>query len=97
LGEFHLDAYLDGILLIFSHQDVPGIIGNIGTIFGRHGVNIASMTVGREKAGGRAIAVLNIDSEPPAAAVNEVLQHGKIESASVVKLPAAGVMPPWLP
>jgi D-3-phosphoglycerate dehydrogenase / 2-oxoglutarate reductase len=97
LGEFHLDAYLDGILLIFSHQDVPGIIGNIGTIFGRHGVNIASMTVGRERPGGNAIAVLNIDSEPPEAAVNEVLQHAKIESASVVKLPATGVMPPWLP
>jgi D-3-phosphoglycerate dehydrogenase len=97
LGQFHLDAYLDGILLIFSHQDVPGIIGNIGTIFGRHGVNIAAMTVGRERAGGQAIAVLNIDSEPPAAAVNEVLEHSKIESASVVKLPPAGVMPPWLP
>jgi D-3-phosphoglycerate dehydrogenase len=97
LGQFHLDAYLDGILLIFSHQDVPGIIGNIGTIFGRHSVNIAAMTVGRERPGGKAIAVLNIDSEPPAAAVNEVLEHSQIESASVVKLPPAGVMPPWLP
>jgi D-3-phosphoglycerate dehydrogenase len=97
LGEFHLDAFLDGILLIFSHQDVPGIIGNIGTIFGRHGVNIAAMTVGRSKPGGQAIAVLNIDNEPPAAAVDEVLQHARIESASVVKLPPAGVLPPWLP
>jgi D-3-phosphoglycerate dehydrogenase len=97
LGEFHLDAYLDGILLIFSHQDVPGIIGSIGTIFGRHGVNIASMTVGRERPGGNAIAVLNIDSEPQAEAVQEVLQHRHIESASVVKLPPNGVMPPWLP
>lgn len=97
LGSFHLDAYLDGILLIFSHQDVPGIIGNIGTIFGRHGVNIAAMTVGRDKPGGQAIAVLNIDNEPPAIAVNEVLEHSKIESASVVKLPPAGVLPAWLP
>lgn len=97
LGEFHLDAYLDGVLLIFSHQDVPGIIGQIGTICGRHSVNIAAMTVGREKPGGQAIAVLNLDSEPPAAAVGEVLQHSHISTASVVKLPAAGVMPPWLP
>ncbi|MBI3465770.1 MAG: phosphoglycerate dehydrogenase [Planctomycetes bacterium] len=96
LGEFHLDAYLDGVLLIFSHQDVPGIIGSIGTIFGKHGVNIAAMTVGRERPGGQAIAVLNLDSEPPAQAVKEVLDHPKISSASVVKLPPAGEMPPWL-
>ena len=96
LGEFHLDAFLDGVLLIFSHQDVPGIIGFIGTIFGRHGVNIAAMTVGREKAGGEAIAVLNIDSEPPAEAVKEVLAHPNISTVSVVKLPPPGVMPPWL-
>jgi D-3-phosphoglycerate dehydrogenase len=97
LGEFHLDAYLDGVLLIFSHLDVPGIIGQIGTIFGRHGVNIAAMTVGRARPGGQAIAVLNLDAEPPAEAVHEVLGHSHIESASVVKLPPVGVRPPWLP
>ena len=97
LGPFHLDAYLDGVLLIFSHQDVPGIIGNIGSICGRYGVNIAAMTVGRERPGGEAIAVLNLDNEPPSAAVNEVLEHAKISTACVVKLPPAGAMPPWLP
>ncbi|MFT7642934.1 MAG: D-3-phosphoglycerate dehydrogenase, partial [Pirellulaceae bacterium] len=34
LGEFLLEAYLDGILLVFTHNDVPGIIGTVGTIFG---------------------------------------------------------------
>jgi D-3-phosphoglycerate dehydrogenase len=96
LGEFHLDAYLDGVLLIFSHQDVPGIIGSIGTIFGKHGVNIAAMTVGRERPGGQAIAVLNLDAEPSADAVKEVLEHPHITTASVVKLPPAGQMPAWL-
>jgi D-3-phosphoglycerate dehydrogenase len=96
LGPFHLDAYLDGVLLIFSHQDVPGIIGSIGTIFGKHGVNIAAMTVGRERPGGQAIAVLNLDSEPPPEAVNELLVHPNISTASVVKLPPTGAMPPWL-
>jgi D-3-phosphoglycerate dehydrogenase len=97
LGEFRLDAYLDGILMIVSHQDVPGIVGSIGTIFGRHGVNIAAMTVGRERPRGQAIAVLNLDSEPPAPAVSEVLEHPAISTAAVVKLPPPGVRPPWLP
>jgi D-3-phosphoglycerate dehydrogenase len=96
LGEYHLDAYLDGVLLIFSHQDVPGIIGFIGTIFGRHGVNIAAMNVGRERPGGEAIAVLNLDNTPSPEAIDEVLKHPHITSAAVVKLPRAGELPAWL-
>ena len=62
LGPYHLDAYIDGIMLIFTHRDVPGLIGFIGTIFGKHQVNIAQMTVGRQTPGGEAIAVLNLDN-----------------------------------
>ena len=40
LGNDRLEAYLDGTLLIFDHDDVPGVIGSVGTIFGQHGVNI---------------------------------------------------------
>src|SRR5262249_43835215 len=65
LGDYHLDAYLDGVMLLFEHRDVPGLIGYIGTIFGKHQVNIAQMTVGRQRPGGEAIAVLNLDSPPP--------------------------------
>ena len=95
LGPYHLDAYMDGVMLLFTHRDVPGLIGFIGTIFGKHNVNIAQMTVGRQLPGGEAIAVLNLDSEPPAAALDEVRAHSKITSLSVVKLPPAGEMPPW--
>jgi D-3-phosphoglycerate dehydrogenase len=95
LGPYHLDAYMDGILLIFTHRDVPGLIGFIGTIFGKHNVNIAQMNVGRQLPGGEAIAVLNLDSYPPQAALDEVRAHEKITSLSVVKLPPAGEMPPW--
>ncbi len=56
---------MDGIMLLFTHRDVPGLIGFIGTIFGKHNVNIAQMTVGRQLPGGEAIAVLNLDNPPP--------------------------------
>jgi D-3-phosphoglycerate dehydrogenase len=95
LGPYHLDAYMDGIMLLFTHRDVPGLIGFIGTIFGKHQVNIAQMTVGRQLPGGEAIAVLNLDSQPPEAALSEVRGHPKITSLSVVQLPPAGEMPPW--
>jgi D-3-phosphoglycerate dehydrogenase len=95
LGPYRLDAYMDGVLLLFTHRDLPGLIGYIGTIFGKHQVNIAQMTVGRQTPGGEAIAVLNLDSLPPEAALDEVRRHPQISSMSVVKLPPAGQMPPW--
>ena len=95
LGSYHLDAYMDGVMLLFHHKDVPGLIGFIGTIFGKHGVNIAQMTVGRQLPGGEAIAVLNLDSPPPDAALAEVRKHEKISNVSVARLPPAGQMPPW--
>jgi D-3-phosphoglycerate dehydrogenase len=96
LDDFRLEAYLDGCLLIFRHRDVPGIIGAVGTIFGRHNVNIAQMAVGRAAPGGEAVGVLNLDSEPPAEALAEVRQHPAIASATVVHLPPAGQLPRWL-
>ena len=95
LGPYHLDAYMDGIMLLFTHRDVPGLIGFIGTIFGKHNVNIAQMTVGRQLPGGEAIAVLNLDSQPPEEAIREVRLHPQISNVSVVKLPPVGQMPPW--
>ena len=91
-----LEAYLDGILLVFTHQDVPGIIGSVGTAFGSVGVNIAQMTVGRATPGGDAIGVLNLDQEPSAEAIKAVLACRGIRSAKVVKLPLAGQVPNWL-
>jgi D-3-phosphoglycerate dehydrogenase / 2-oxoglutarate reductase len=96
LGPYRMEGYLDGVLLVFTHRDTPGLIGFIGTIFGKHAVNIAQMTVGRQTPGGEAIAILNLDSPPPAEALAEVKGHPQISSLSVVKLPAAGELPTWL-
>ncbi|MCE9562369.1 MAG: phosphoglycerate dehydrogenase [Planctomycetes bacterium] len=96
LDTFRMEGYLDGVLLVFTHRDVPGLIGFVGTIFGNHKVNIAQMTVGRQTQGGEAIGILNLDSLPPEAAVNEVKAHPQISNVTVVKLPKAGELPAWL-
>ncbi|MBT3210478.1 MAG: phosphoglycerate dehydrogenase, partial [Planctomycetaceae bacterium] len=91
-----LEAYLDGTLLIFMHEDVPGIIGNVGTAFGGTGVNIAQMTVGRAAPGGDAIGVLSLDQEPSEDSLSKVRTCEGIHSAKVCKLPKAGELPYWL-
>jgi D-3-phosphoglycerate dehydrogenase len=96
LDNFRLEAYLDGYLLVFRHQDVPGIIGGVGTIFGKHGVNIAQMAVGREAPGGESVGILNLDSAPSVEALAEVRQLAAITSATVVHLPPTGELPGWL-
>jgi D-3-phosphoglycerate dehydrogenase len=83
-------------LLVFTHNDVPGIIGAVGTIFGNHRVNIAQMSVGRAAPGGGAIGILNLDALPPAAALAEVSAHNAIQSVRVIELPPAGELPTWL-
>lgn len=92
-----LEAYLDGTLFIFAHNDVPGIIGKVGTIFGNHQVNIAQMAVGRSNtAPGSAVGVLNLDGLPSEEAVKEVMTSDNITSCKVIELPAAGEMPTWM-
>jgi D-3-phosphoglycerate dehydrogenase len=98
LDDYRLEAYLDGNLLAFVHHDVPGVIGAVGTIFGKHGVNIAQMSVGRrsETPGGEAIGVLNLDSPPPPQALQEVAAQQGVVSVKVFALPPAGELPAWL-
>jgi len=99
VGDFRLEGYLDGNLMLFLHDDVPGIIGAVGTIFGRYHVNIAQMSVGRRPGsppGGEAIGVMNLDDVPPAEAIEEILQHPHLKRVKIIRLPAAGQLPPWL-
>lgn len=98
LDGYRLEAYLDGCLLVFTHKDVPGIIGGVGMAFGEHNVNIGQMAVGRagDVPGGEAVGILNLDCEPPAAALEAVRKLPAISSAKVIHLPSAGQLPSWL-
>ena len=98
VDQFHLDAYLDGCLLLYKHIDKPGVIGFMGNICGQHQINIAHMALGRERnePGGDAIAVLNLDNEPDDETLAEVSAHQAVTSVQLVKLPKAGEPLPWL-
>lgn len=102
LDGHRMESYLDGCLLVFTHQDVPGIIGGVGTICGQHGVNIGQMAVGRagdhsiNQPGGEAIGILNLDCEPTAEALEDIRKMDAISRAIVIHLPPAGELPTWL-
>lgn len=96
LDGFELDAYLDGCLLIVRHNDVPGLIGHIGTKLGEHRINIGHMTLGRQPAAGASVAVLNLDTPPPDAAVSALSLHDDIRDVSVVQLPDSAAALPWM-
>jgi D-3-phosphoglycerate dehydrogenase len=62
---FELDMELAPLLVFFRYDDVPGVIGRVGTLFGEAGVNIANMTVSRTRRGGKALMSLSIDQPAP--------------------------------
>src|SRR5215210_4559692 len=82
----HVEAKPEGVIFLLENRDRPGIVGHVGTIMGRHSVNIASMSLSRNEAGGQALTVLNLDSVPGDAVIKDLLAEGDIKTAQVVQL-----------
>jgi D-3-phosphoglycerate dehydrogenase len=77
---------ISGTLLLLNNKDRPGIVGYLGTLLGKHKVNIASMSLGRDTAGGSALTVLSLDSAPSNAMLDELQNDPDISNVKVVKL-----------
>jgi D-3-phosphoglycerate dehydrogenase len=72
---FELETELAPLMVFFRYDDVPGMIGRVGTLFGEADVNIANMAVSRTRRGGKALMALSIDQPAPAELV-EKLREG---------------------
>lgn len=77
---------ISGVMLLLTNKDRPGIVGHLGTLLGKHKVNIASMSLSRDSVGADAFTVLNLDSEPPAAVLEELQNDDCISNVRVVTL-----------
>jgi D-3-phosphoglycerate dehydrogenase / 2-oxoglutarate reductase len=62
---FDLEMELAPRIALLRYDDIPGVIGRVGTLFGAAGVNIANMTVSRNREGGKALMALSIDAPAP--------------------------------
>jgi D-3-phosphoglycerate dehydrogenase len=82
---FAIDMQLSARMVFFRYDDVPGVIGRVGTMFGEAGVNIANMAVSRTKEGGKALMALAIDSEPPPELVQRIRGEG-FDDASFIAI-----------
>jgi D-3-phosphoglycerate dehydrogenase len=81
-----VEARPHGVVLVLENTDRPGMVGRIGTLLGTHGVNIATMSLSRNQAGGTALTVLNLDTRPDEALLTEILASDDIKSAQVIEL-----------
>ena len=81
-----VEARPHGVILVLENTDRPGMIGRIGTLLGKQSVNIATMSLSRNQAGGRALTVLNLDTAPSADLLAEISAGEDIHRAQVIQL-----------
>ena len=80
---FELEMELTPLMVLLVYDDVPGVIGRVGTMCGAAGVNIANMAVSRNNRGGKALMALSIDTPAPPELV-ERLREG-MDAAHVIQ------------
>ncbi len=86
IDNFYVEASPSGYMLVISNKDVPGIIGQVGMLMGKNKINIAGMSFGREKPGGKAITVLNVDSVVPKEVLAQIKSEQNIYDVKLVKM-----------
>ena len=74
-------------MLFFVYEDRPGVIGKVGTILGEHGVNIATMDVGRVSRGGTALMGLTLDSPATQDVIDQIANAIGGRTARAIVLP----------
>ncbi|MBM4017939.1 MAG: phosphoglycerate dehydrogenase [Planctomycetes bacterium] len=87
IDDFYMELRPEGDLVITFNEDRPGVIGEVGTTFGRHGINIASLTFGRKVDTAQACLALTLDAVPPAAVLEELRAKPFMKRVHHVSLP----------
>lgn len=86
VDEYYVELSPVGEMIFIQNQDKPGVIGNLGTLMGKHNINIAAMTFGRNKPGGRAISILNVDTPISVEILEKIKKTENILSVKIIKL-----------
>jgi D-3-phosphoglycerate dehydrogenase len=83
---FGMDIVPEKHMLFIRNEDVPGMIGKLGTILGGHSINIGNMAVGRGTPGSRAAMAVTVDEPVPQEVLNALLRTPGINEARAVTL-----------
>ncbi len=84
VDDIDIEVPLEGDLIYIRNRDVPGVVGNIGGILGKNGVNIANLSLGRS--GDRAIAVVQVDTPAPEPVLEEIRKLKEVEQVWGMKI-----------
>lgn len=84
IGAFHVDVQPRGTLLILTNEDVPGVIGRVGTVLGEARINIAEYHQARLAQGGDALAAISVDGVVGEQVRDQLLQIPGVRTATVV-------------
>ena len=86
LNDIDIEAPLRGIIIFIRNQDVPGVIGRVGTILGDRKINIATFTLGRNPQTQQAIGLVNVDNHVPDEVLQEIRAIPAVRTARVVEV-----------
>ena len=86
IDRYVVEAAPIGHMLVIKNEDKPGLIGHLGTLLGQAKINIAGMSNGRDKPGGMAITVFNIDTAIPPKVMERIKKVQHVLDAKLIKL-----------
>ncbi|MBN2152129.1 MAG: phosphoglycerate dehydrogenase [Candidatus Lokiarchaeota archaeon] len=86
IDELYLELAPAEYMLALVNNDRPGVIGNVGTLLGKNGINIAGWQLGRRQKGEKALAIITIDDPLPQAVMDELVKLPNVMDARVIRL-----------
>ena len=86
INDIDIEVPLRGIILYIRNQDVPGVIGRVGTILGNRNVNIANFALGRNQQTNEALGLVNVDNPVPEEVLAEIRAIPAVRAAQVVEI-----------
>lgn len=86
INGLNVDVIPEAGKIMITNDDKPGVVGKVGAMLGDNGVNIAGMNVGRQKAGGEALTIIEVDSEVSAEVIDKLSKIAGVKRAKYVAL-----------
>src|SRR6267154_21419 len=86
VNNIDIEAPLKGFLLLIRNQDVPGVIGRVGTLLGQHKINIANFALGRLQDSKEAMGIVNVDQKVPPEVLSELRALQAVRQARIIEI-----------
>jgi len=83
---YRVESVPEGYFLMLHNRDVPGVVGAVGTMLAQAGINIGGLELGRDRVGGTALSIFEVDEPVPAEILDKLKTLPAITAASLLKL-----------